>query len=154
MEDSNTDKSAEENVKKLDTFANDQGYLISIRKDNNIFNGNVGQALVSVLYPGIIKGLYLNETQTECTTCIKGNIKYVSIKEKEDGTKEVKTFIIGERNPILVKTSPKIWHGYTPLANKEAVILHLIDKEYNPQEKATQRRDPFYFGDVWTVKDN
>jgi len=147
-------KPSEDNIKKLDTFANDQGYLLSIRKDDKIFGGKVGQALVSTIYPGVIKGLHLHEKQTDYTTCIKGHIKYVAIKEKEDGTKEIKTLIIGEKNPILVKTPPGVWHGYTPLANKEAVILHLMDKEYNPKNDDTQRKDPFDFGDVWSVKNN
>ncbi len=142
----------EENIKKLDNFANDQGYLISIRKDEKIFDGKVGQVLVSVIYPGVIKGLHLHKKQTDYTTCIKGNIKYIAIKEKEDGTIETKTLIIGERNQILIKTPPGTWHGYIPLSNQEAVILHLMDKEYNPEEDDTQRRDPFYFGDVWSVK--
>jgi len=141
-------------IKELDTFANDQGHLLSIRKDNQFFEGKVGQALVSTIYPGVIKGLHLHEKQTDYTTCIKGNIKYISIKENSDGTKEIKTYILGERNPIIVKTSPGTWHGYMPLANQEATILHLMDEEYNPDNDDTQRRDPFYFGDVWSVKNN
>lgn len=140
-------------LKKLDTFANDQGYMISIRKDK-IFEGKVGQALVSVVYPGVIKGLHLHEKQTDYTTCIKGNLKYISIKEKEDGTKEVKTFVIGERNPVMIKTPPGVWHGYTAVSNQEAVILHMMDEEYNPEKDDTKRKDPFEFGDVWSVKNS
>lgn len=142
-------------VKNLKIFANDQGYLFeTLRNDEEIFGGKFGQSLVSVIYPGVIKGLHKHEKQTDYTTCIKGNIKYVTIKEKSDGTKEIKTFIIGEKNPILVKTPPGIWHGYTPLSNEEAVILHLEDEAYNPKDDDTQRKDPFEFGDLWSVKNN
>lgn len=142
-------------IKNLKIFANDQGYLFeTLRNDDELFDGKFGQTLISVIYPGVIKGLHKHEKQTDYTTCIKGNIKYVTIKEKSDGTKEIKTFIIGERNPILVKTPPGIWHGYTPLSNEEAVILHLEDEVYNPKEDDTQRKDPFEFGDLWSVKNN
>lgn len=142
-------------IKNLKIFANDQGYLFeTLRNDDGIFDGKFGQALVSVIYPGVIKGFHKHDKQTDYTTCIKGNIKYVTVREKEDGTKEIKTMIIGERNPVLIKTPPGIWHGYTPLSNKEAVILHLTDKTYDPKDDDTQRKDPFEFGDVWSVKNN
>jgi len=140
-------------IKNLKVFANDQGYLFeTLRKDDQIFNGEFGQALISTIYPRVIKGLHLHKNQTDYTTCIKGNVKYVAIKENEDKTIKVETFVIGERNPLLIKVSPNIWHGYMPVGNGEAVILHIEDKPFNPSEDDTQRKDPFYFGDFWTVK--
>ncbi len=148
-------KTADIEIKNLKIFANDQGYLFeTLRNDDKIFDGKFGQVLISVIYPGVIKGLHLHERQTDYTICIKGDAKYIAIKEKDDGTKEIKTFIIGERNPILVKTPPGIWHGYTPLSNKEIVMLHVEDKAYNPNDDDTKRKDPFEFGDVWSVKNN
>ena len=142
-------------VKNLKVFANDQGYLFeTLRDDDKIFNGKFGQVLVSVLYPGVIKGMHKHEKQTDYTSCIKGNVKYVAIKENKDGTLEVKTFVIGERNPLLIKTPPGIWHGYTPLSNQEAVILHVMDKAYDVNDDDTERKDPYFFGDVWSVKNN
>ncbi len=147
------EKSEEVETKNLKIFANDQGYLFEVLKNNDpLFEGEYGQSLISVIYPGVIKGLHLHEKQIDYTACIKGNIKYVSIKEKEDGTREVKTFIIGERNPILIKTPPGVWHGYTPLSNQEAVIMHIMNKPYDPKNDDTKRKDPYEFGDIWTVK--
>jgi len=148
--DSKFDKLIE--IKDLKIWADDQGYLFeTIRADDKIFEGKFGQVLVSVLYPGTIKGLHKHEKQTDYTTCIKGNIKYVAVLEN-NGEIKIKTFIIGERNPILIKTPPGIWHGYMPLANKEAIVLHLMDKTFDPKNDDTQRKDPFAFGDVWSVK--
>ncbi len=141
-------------IKKLNVFANDQGYLFeTLRTDDSIYGGNFGQVLVSVLYPGVIKGLHMHKKQTDYTTCVKGNIKYVAVIEK-NGDYEVKTCIIGESNPILVKTPPGVWHGYTPLAGKEAVILHTMDKTYNPGDDDTFRKSPFEFGDVWSARND
>src|SRR3989344_3269559 len=69
-------------IKKLNLFANDQGYLFeTLRADDELFDGEFGQVLISELYPGIIKGLHRHSKQTDYTTCIKGNIKYVIAKE-------------------------------------------------------------------------
>ena len=140
--------------KELKIFANDQGYLFeTVRKDDKIFGGEFGQVLVTVLYPGVIKGLHRHQLQTDYTTCVKGNIKYCVAKEK-DGLVEIRTYIIGEKNPVLIKVPPGFWHGYSPVGNKEAVILHLMDKTYDPKNDDTERKDPYAFGDVWTVKNN
>lgn len=140
-------------IKKLNVFANDQGYLFeTLRADDKIFDGKFGQVLVSAVYPGIIKGLHLHKKQTDYTTCIKGNIKYIAIKINPDKTIKINTFVVGEKNQILIKCPPGIWHGYTPLSNQEAIVFHLMDKVYDPADPDTDRKDPFEFGDVWTPR--
>jgi len=139
--------------KDLKVFANDQGYLFeTLRNDDSIFGGSFGQVLVSVLYPGVIKGLHKHSKQTDYTTCVKGNIKYIVAKENEDGSADVKTYVLGENNPVLIKVPPGYWHGYMPLANQEATVLHVMDTLFDPKDDDTERKDAFAFGDVWTVK--
>ncbi|MAH49333.1 hypothetical protein CMI37_26135 [Candidatus Pacearchaeota archaeon] len=148
-----SEKINEIQIKPLKIFANDQGYLFeTLRADDEIYNGQFGQNLVSTVYPGIIKGFHLHEKQTDYTTCIKGNLKYIAVKPNQDGTATFQTFVIGEKNPAMIKCPPGIWHGYTPVGNKEAMVLHTLDKTFNPQDDDTQRKDPFEFGDVWTPK--
>ena len=141
-------------IKKLNIFANDQGYLFeTIRADDKIYGGKFGQVLVSVLYPGVVKGWHLHNKQTEYTTCTNGNIKYVALKENSDGTKSVQIVMMGEKNPIAIKVPTGVWHGYMPLANKEATVLHLMDTPFDIKDDDTMRKDPYEFGDFWTVKD-
>lgn len=139
-------------IKKLNIFANDQGYLFeTVRVDDEMFDGKFGQVLVSEVYPEIIKGLHLHKKQTDYTCCIKGNLKYVAIKEEGEKLK-VNTFVIGEKNPILLKIPPGIWHGYMSLSNEPATVLHLMDKPYDSEDSDTERKDPFEFGDFWTPR--
>lgn len=140
-------------TKKLNVFANDQGYLFeTVRADDKIYQGKFGQVLVSVLYPGVIKGWHLHHKQTEYTACSNGNVKYIALKENPDGTKDVQILTIGDKNPVLIKMQPGIWHGYAPLSNKEATVLHLMDKPYDINDPDTDKKDPLEFGDLWTVK--
>lgn len=142
-------------TKKLNIFADDQGYLFeTVRSDDKIYEGKFGQVLVSVLYPGIIKGLHLHHKQTDYTTCSNGNIKYIALKENRDGTKDVQILNIGDKNPVLIKVTPGIWHGYMPLANKEATVLHLMDKPYDINDSDTEKKDFMEFGDLWSVKND
>jgi dTDP-4-dehydrorhamnose 3,5-epimerase-like enzyme len=139
--------------KKIQIFQNDQGYLFeTIRADDKIFDGKFGQVVVSALYPGVIKGLHKHSKQTDYTTCIKGNIKYVVAKENSNGTADIKTYTIGEKNPVIIKVPPGYWHGYSPLANEQATVLHLMDELFDSNDDDTERKDAYAFGDPWTVK--
>jgi dTDP-4-dehydrorhamnose 3,5-epimerase len=138
-------------TKYLKIFLDDRGYLFEcLRKDDKIFDGEFGQALISVLFPGVVKGWHKHKTQTDYTICIKGNIKYCTAKEDKNGRPEIKTFFLGENNQIMVKVPPGIWHGYTPLANKEAILLTITDKTFDPSD--TEKKDWKAFGDVWSVE--
>jgi methylation protein EvaC len=140
-------------IKKLNIFANDQGYLFeTLRNDDEFYDGKFGQCLISELYPEVIKGLHRHWKQTDYTTCIRGNIKYVVAKEKENGTADVKVYTIGESNPIMIKVPPGLWHGYMPLGNEKACVLHVLDKAFDINDPDTERIDHESFGDVWTVK--
>ncbi|MCK9596960.1 dTDP-4-dehydrorhamnose 3,5-epimerase family protein [Candidatus Pacearchaeota archaeon] len=140
-------------IKNLKIFGDDKGYLFEgLRADDKLFNGEFGQCLISVLYPGVIKGLHKHSKQIDYTCCIKGNLKYVLVKEGENGI-ETKIITLGEKNPILIKTTPGLWHGYMAL-DKEAIVLHVMNKPYKINEDDTKRLDPYHFGDLWSKKDN
>ena len=139
-------------IKPLKIFANDQGYLFeTLRNDDPLYNKEFGQVLISEIYPGIIKGFHLHENQDEYTACIKGNIKYIAIKETPDGP-IINTFVIGEKNPTLIKIPKGIWHGYMPLENKSATLMYITSKPYDPKDPDTKEKDVFAFGDIWTPK--
>ncbi len=140
-------------LKPLKIFANDQGYLFeTLRKDDSIYGNEFGQVLISEIYPGVIKGFHLHEKHDEYTVCVKGNIKYIAVKEYPDGSKKINTFIIGEKNPVLIKVPRRVWHGYMPLENKSATLMYVMSRPYNPKDPDTKEKDVFAFGDLWTVK--
>ncbi len=141
-------------LKKLKYFdLGDEGGLFeTLRSDDTFYEGNFGQNLVSIVKPGIIKGLHLHHKQVEYTTCLKGNILYVAVTENTSKESPlIQKFMIGEQNRILIKTPPGIWHGYKVLNDEEAVILYTADKPYNPQDTDTEERDVLSFGNVWQI---
>src|SRR3989344_379315 len=140
-------------IKKLKVFANDQGYLFeTLRNDDTFFEGAFGQVLISEVYPGVIKGYHLHKKHDEYITCLKGNIKYIIVKENPDGTKKINKFVIGERNPILIKVPRGLWRGYMPLGNQPAMLMDIMSRPYDPKDPDTEEKDLFEFGDPWTVQ--
>src|SRR3989344_2888473 len=100
-------------IKKLKIFANEQGYLFeTLRNDDSFYNKEFGQVLIFEVYPGVIKGYHLHEKHDEYITCIRGNIKYVVVKEYPNGSRKINKFVIGEKNPVLIKIPRGLWRGY------------------------------------------
>ena len=140
-------------IKKLKVFANDQGYLFeTLRNDDAFYNKEFGQVLIFEIYPGVIKGYHLHEKHDEYVTCVKGNIKYVVVKEFPDGSRKINKFVIGERNPALIKIPKGLWRGYMPLGNQSAMVMDIMSRPYDSKDPDTKEKDPYEFGDVWTVK--
>ena len=140
-------------IKKLKVFANEQGYLFeTLRNDDSFYNKEFGQVLIFEVYPGVVKGYHLHEKHDEYIACVKGNIKYVVVKEYPDGSKKINQFVIGEKNPVLIKIPRGLWRGYMPLANQPAMVMDIMSKPYDPKYPDTQEKDPFAFGDVWSIK--
>jgi len=137
-------------VKKLRSFFDKEGELFEVlRSDDSLYDGTFGQNLVSIVSPGITKGFHKHRRQTEYTTCIKGNILYIAVTEIPEQQPRIQKFIIGEKNRILIKTPPGIWHGYKSLNDEEAIVLYTMDKPYNPNDTDTLDKNPLAFGDIW-----
>jgi dTDP-4-dehydrorhamnose 3,5-epimerase len=139
-------------IKKLKEFTDTEGKLFeTLRCDDTIFEGRFGQNLVSIVNPGIIKGLHLHERQTDYTTCVSGDILYVAVDVSDPASPKIERVEIGDRNRVLVKTPPGLWHGYMSLNNKPAIVLYTMDKPYDPADPDTKECDPLSFGDVWKL---
>jgi len=140
-------------VKRLKVFdEGEEGRLFeTLRGDDELFDGVFGQNLMSFVKPGIIKGLHYHDVQTEYTTCVKGRILYVAIKEVEGGEPVIEKYEMGDDNMIMLKNPPGVWHGYINLGDEEAVILYTSDKAYDPDNVDQKDKDVNAFGDVWKL---
>jgi len=136
-------------IKPLKIFKDEEGSAFeTLRSDDPIFGGDFGQNFISTTNPGVIKGLHKHDNLTEYTTCLKGNILYVAIKETPEGP-IIQKVPMGEDNMVLVKNAPGIWHGYIVLPGDDAIILYTMDKPYDSNNIDQETRDPQFYGDIW-----
>lgn len=140
-------------TKTLKEFRDSEGLLFEVlRCDDPIFKGKFGQTLVSIVNPGVIKGLHLHMKQADYTVCAYGSLLYVAVDTRTDpANPEIKKIIMKDANRVLIRTPAGVWHGYTSLDSKPAVVLHTMDVPYNPSKPDTQERDPFFFGNIWDL---
>ena len=137
---------AKEIIKDLKVFADDRGSLFEMLRSADKDIPSIKQITVTTVYAGAVKAWHRHHKQIDVTTCVKGNVKLCL----KDDTGEVRVHYLGEQSPKVIIIPPGIWHGYTALNNKEAVIVYATSEIFNPED---EERKPFdAFGDVWTVK--
>lgn len=126
-------------VKKLSPILDERGYLMEIlRSDEDFFSG-FGQCYITTCFPGVIKAWHLHQFQQDNICAVHGNIKLVvaDTRKGSDTCGVVEEFFIGSHAPSLVKVPPGLYHGFTSLGNKVAVVLNIPDRPYltdNPDE--------------------
>jgi dTDP-4-dehydrorhamnose 3,5-epimerase len=67
---------------------------------------------------------------------VSGMIKLVLYDPRSNSPtyREVKELSIGERNPILVKIPPLVYHGFKGIGTRIALIINTITDPYNYQQ--------------------
>ena len=103
-----------------------------------------------------MKGWHYHELQTDHIAVIGGMAKLVLFDDREKSPThgDVNEFVIGEKNPLLVKVPPGVLHGFRAVGPSMAVMLNCPTEPYNYDHPDEHRLDPH--GDIpydWSVKD-
>jgi len=131
-------------TKNLKVIPDERGWLMEIlRSDWNLFE-KFGQAYVTAAHPGVVKAWHMHEKQTDYFVCIIGMVKLALYDGRKDSKtyKKIDEFFIGEKNSMLVRIPPKVWHGFKAIGNKIALIINIPTKTYNYEKPDEQRLPP------------
>jgi dTDP-4-dehydrorhamnose 3,5-epimerase len=125
-------------IKNLKVISDERGWLAEIlRSDEEIFE-KFGQVYATAAYPDVVKAWHMHKKQTDNLACIKGSAKLV-LYDGRKGSKtegEISEFTIGEKNPLLVKVPPEVWHGFKAIG-ETAIVVNVPTELYdykNPDE--------------------
>lgn len=131
-------------LKKLKVIPDERGWLTEIlRCDEGIFE-KFGQVYLTTAYPGVVKAWHYHEHQTDNFTCLKGMMKVALFDAREDSQtyQEINEFFVGEKNPLLIKVPPMIYHGFKALGEETAYFLNIPTLPYNYQQPDEHRLPP------------
>ncbi|NQS90574.1 dTDP-4-dehydrorhamnose 3,5-epimerase family protein [Patescibacteria group bacterium] len=131
-------------IKKLKFMSDERGWLIEIlRCDDEIFE-KFGQVYITTAYSGVVKAWHYHKKQTDNFTCIKGMMEVVlyDARENSETYKEINEFFIGERNPLLIKVPPVVYHGFKAIGDETAYFLSVPTLPYNREEPDEYRLPP------------
>ncbi len=134
-------------IRNLKVIPDERGYLMEILRSDWPEFERFGQVYITSCYPGIIKGWHYHKKQTDNFVCIKGMAKVVLYDARADSPTFglINEFFIGERNPVLIKIPPLVYHGFKAVGGSEAVILNVPTELYNysdPDEYRVPFNDP------------
>ena len=131
-------------TKQLKQVADERGWLIEIMRSDWEQFQKFGQAYITAAYPQVVKAWHIHKKQTDNITCIKGMMQLVLYddREKSKTRKEINEFIIGERNLLIVKIPPEVWHGFKALGEEYALMLNVPTELYNYKKPDEYRLPP------------
>jgi len=131
-------------VKQLRLIADERGWLLEIlRSDWEQFQ-KFGQTYITAAYPHVVKAWHMHKKQTDNMACVKGMVKLVLFDGRDESkTKnEINEFVIGEKNPLLVKVPQRVWHGFKAISEEYALIVNIPTELYNYKEPDEYRLPP------------
>jgi dTDP-4-dehydrorhamnose 3,5-epimerase len=131
-------------TKQLKQLTDERGWLIEILRNDWEHFQKFGQVYVTAAYPQVVKAWHMHKKQTDNMTCVKGMIKLVLYDEREKSktNNEINEFVIGERNLLLVKIPPRIWHGFKTITEENALVLNVPTELYNYNQPDEYRLPP------------
>lgn len=131
-------------TKQLAQYPDERGWLIEIMRNDWEHFQKFGQVYVTAAYPHVVKAWHMHKKQTDNIACVKGMMKLVlyDSRDKSKTKGEVNEFIIGERNLLLVKIPPGIWHGFKTIGEEYALMLNVPTELYSYKKPDEFRLPP------------
>ena len=128
-------------TKTLEVKMDDRGYLMEIIRNDEEFYHGFGQCYITACFPGVVKAWHMHREQEDNLMAVRGKIKLVLFDGRTDSPTngEIVEFFTGERIPMVVKIPPGIYHGFTSLAGKTAMVLNLPTMPYDRAEPDEER---------------
>lgn len=125
----------------LTDHADDRGFFREVaRKTWKI--SKIGQVSISQTKPGVIKAFHWHERQSDAWHLLQGRL-IVGLHDLRKNSKSFGQTVLFEwdaqKNPFLLVIPKKIAHGYKVIGPKDALMLYMMDNEYDPKKPDEKR---------------
>lgn len=141
-------------VKQLQLHLDDRGYLYEMLRNDDPCFTQFGQAYVSAVNPGAVKGFHKHFKQTDHVVCVSGQVKLVLVRERGSAF-DVEEYHLSPIAPKMVVIPTEVYHGWMCIGNEPALIVNFSTLPFDAGNPDEQRVDPHDnpWGYVWEVKD-
>ena len=135
-------------VRKLTAHLDDRGRLTEIFRASNDAHG-FGQAYITTCAAGVVKAWHRHRLQVDRWYCVSGAAK---VGIWDDDRRQGETIVLAADHPQLLIIPAGLFHGFTPChGHREAAILNLPSREYDPADPDEDRRGAMAFPFQWDV---
>jgi dTDP-4-dehydrorhamnose 3,5-epimerase len=131
-------------LKKLRPIPDERGMVMELLRSDDALFEKFGQAYLSTVYPGVVKGWHYHKIQTDNFAIVRGMAKVV-LYDDRDGSPtrgELAEFFIGDQNPVLLKIPPMVLHGVKGIGAEPAYMINCPTEPYNAEHPDEYRRPP------------
>jgi dTDP-4-dehydrorhamnose 3,5-epimerase-like enzyme len=136
-------------LRPLTAHLDERGRLTEIFRASDDAHG-FGQAYITTASAGVVKAWHRHKVQVDRWYCVAGAAK-VGIWDSE--AMRGQTVILAADTPQLLIIPAGLFHGFTPChGHREAAILNLPSREYDPANPDEERRGPLAFPFRWAVE--
>jgi dTDP-4-dehydrorhamnose 3,5-epimerase len=131
-------------AKPLKVIPDERGFLMEIVRADDPFFDRFGQAYLSVVYPGIVKGWHYHKLQTDRIAIVRGMAKIVLCDRREESPSrgEIQEFFAGDRNPLLLVIPPGVCHGMKGIGTEAAFMINIPTHTYDYEHPDEYRLPP------------
>jgi len=136
-------------LRQLTAHLDERGRLTEIYRATDDAHG-FGQAYITTCAAGVVKAWHRHRLQVDRWFCVSGAAK-VGIWDAE--AKKGQTVILTADTPQLLIIPAGLFHGFTPChGHREAAILNLPSRQYDPANPDEERVGPLAFPFCWDVE--
>jgi len=132
-------------LKPLKLHLDSRGYLIPIREAISS-EERIGNIYVTAVFRGAVKAWHYHRKQVDRLVCVKGRA-LVGLAFDSGSDVILEKVVLDERIPQMLIIPRGVYHGFMSL-EKEAVILNVTDREYDPNDEYRKDWDA-YGADFW-----
>ncbi len=122
-------------VKPLLWRTDQRGSLMELVRsdDPELMSEPFGQVYCTTLYPGVVKGWHKHTEQWDRMACIHGRVMVGLVDDREDSPTYGRTqrVFMGDRNALLVRIPPGVWHGLKNIGEHEAFVVNVPSAAYD-----------------------
>lgn len=136
-------------IRPLTSHLDERGRLTEIFRATEDTHG-FGQVYITTAAAGVIKAWHRHWMQWDRWYCVSGAAK---VGLFDSATGEAQTVILCADTPQLLTIPPGVYHGFTPChGHREAAILNIPSRPYNPSAPDEERVGPHDFSFRWEIQ--
>lgn len=124
-------------IKELKKNSDDRGWLTEIfRIDETGLKPEMGY--VSITKPGVARGPHEHKNQSDFFVFLgpgKFRLYLWENRKDKENFRKLKTYEVGEGNPVSVIVPPGVVHGYKCISEEPGLVINLPDKLYMGEGK-------------------
>jgi dTDP-4-dehydrorhamnose 3,5-epimerase-like enzyme len=132
----------------------DRGTFVPFLNNTNALPDQDGLAIKRMYYvynygKGVIRGFHFHEIEWKYFIIVNGSAKIVAINPEDPS--DIHTFVSSARKPTTIVIPPGYANGWMSL-EEETILICGSTASFDESIADDKRRDPYTWGDVWSVK--